>query len=224
MVWPSKTRQFQLGGAYTRDLAVVEVHDVARVADDGLRIAGDDALVVAEADDERRTELRHDQPVGVFVEKHDDAEGAMDLVKRAQHGLDRVARVRAPDQVGEQFRVGLGTQAHTFAQQVGAQVVGVVDDAVVHDGEAPPLVGVGMGVGLGDAAVGGPTGVGETDPGVRRGSRQFRFEGGNTSHGLANPQRIVRRVDQGEAPPSRSPGIQADADRRSTRAGPVCFR
>ena len=73
------------------------------------------------------------------------------------------------DEMGEDFGVGLRFEGVAFLHELVLEDVVVLDDAVVADEKFAALVGVRMGVFIGDAAVGGPAGVRDADGACGRG-------------------------------------------------------
>jgi len=69
-------------------------------------------------------------------------------------------------QVGDDLAVDVGVEQVAAADEFGSELVGVVDDAVVHRRHLARAVPVRMGVGLGHAPVGGPARVADADPQV----------------------------------------------------------
>ena len=85
-----------------------EDHDVLRVLEDGRHVAGEEALAVAEPDDERHVHPRADDPIGVVGVHDADGVRAAHLAERQPDGLDQIAGVLRLDEVGEDLGVGLG--------------------------------------------------------------------------------------------------------------------
>ncbi len=76
-------------------------------------------------------------------------------------------------EVGQGLGIGFRGKAVTRALELGAQQVGVLDDAVVHDGKGTRTVGVRMGVALGGRAVRRPAGVADAaSAGERRAPKE----------------------------------------------------
>ena len=78
-------------------------------------------------------------------------------------GFLEVALVELADQVGQHLGVGLGLERVPPLLERLPDGAGVLDDAVVDEGDPAALVGVGMGVGGGGGAVRGPAGVADPD-------------------------------------------------------------
>ena len=76
----------------------------------------------------------------------------------------------------------------------------VLDDPVEHDVDAIGGVEVGVGVGLGDAAVGGPARVSDPGGGLALGqSDRMRVAVGLGGHGLAQEGQVADRADRLDA-------------------------
>ncbi len=184
--------------AHDGQFAVVEVHDLARVADHGRDVGRGEHLLLADAEDDRAAVARHDDHAGQLAVHNRDAVRADDLVQRAAHRvLEAQARGRLRgDQVHEDFGVGLGGEGHAVRLELGAQVVGVLDDAVVHDREPPGLAHVRVRVGVARLAVGGPAGVADSGRAAEAG-RDGRGELGDPPLLLADPE--IRLADDRQA-------------------------
>ena len=87
-------------------------------------------------------------------------------MERVADGLEEVALVAIPDEVGEDFGVGLGVEVMAFPFEPGAERAVVFDDAVVDERDVAGLVEMRVGVDLGRRAVGGPAGVGNASGGA----------------------------------------------------------
>ena len=94
------------------------------------------------------------------------------------------------------FRIGFRRETETVALG-GLEVLEILDDAVVHDGHGI-VADMGVGVGLARYAVGGPAGVGDADPAMRRTRRQRRFQGRDLA-GRAHPLERPLIADHGHA-------------------------
>ena len=150
------------------ELAVLQVDDVAGPAHERGRVAGEEVLVVADAEDERRRlARRHDLP-GMLGAQRGDAVRALDVVERLAHafkegalavGLRPHLGIVVGDQVAQDLRVGLGLEGVVFRDEEGLDLAVVLDDAVVDQSELAVAAQMGMGVRLGDGPVRGPPGV-----------------------------------------------------------------
>jgi hypothetical protein len=98
------------------------------------------------------------------VVEHGEAVGAHHHRQRLAHGLlQRHAGGPQPDELGDHLGVGVGRHLDALGCQLGPQLGGVLDDAVVHDGHVAGGVGLGVGVDVVGLAVGGPPRVADAD-------------------------------------------------------------
>lgn len=67
------------------------------------------------------------------------------------------------DEFGNNLRVGLTAELVAESLQLLAQFVGIVQRSVVNEGNPPRRVGVGVGILISLATVGGPTSVGDAN-------------------------------------------------------------
>jgi hypothetical protein len=144
------------GAAERDDLALIDEDHLPRLLEDRGDVRGDEALVVAEADDQRRRILRRDQLVRRLVVHDDDRVRPLDLQQRPAHRLGQIAGAGEllRDQVGEDLGVGLRGELGARGLEPRPQLQVVLDDAVVDDADRPDLVG--MRVDVRRPAVGGP--------------------------------------------------------------------
>ena len=151
-----------------RDVAVVEVDDGARVLEQRRRIRGDQELALADAEQHRRP-LPGDDDFPGLVGRHDgQSVRADDTLERRDHaGLKGLAG-RLLDQVGQRLRVGVSGEAVPVALQRRPQRVRVLDDPVVHQGEAPTAILVRVRIPLRRCSVRRPARVRDTTRPVHR--------------------------------------------------------
>ena len=178
------------------DLAVVdELHALGLVQErrDG---RGDEALALAEPHHERAFLARSHEHAGSVGGHGDEGVVAAQVVVGEAHRLHEVALEVVGDQVGHDLGVGLGAELGALGPEPVAQLGPVLDDAVQHDLEAPGAVGMGMGVGLGHATVGGPARVPDAGGAVQVavGGRHGRPQLLEVAHGVHAADRAV--VDQ----------------------------
>ena len=106
------------------------------------------------------------------------------------------------DQVGQDLGVGLRDQLWPGATSSVGQLGVVLDDPVVHQGQAAGAVEVGVGVGLGGVAVGGPAGVADAGASPRRGASAAIWRSSSTERvpsAARARQRPPPSADQGHA-------------------------
>ncbi len=146
-------------------LAVLQVDDLPGVADQGGDVGGAEHLLLADADDDGAAVAGDDDLAGALGVQDGDAVRADDALERLPDRiLQRVGVLDgAGDEVGEHLGVGLGDEDGPVGDQLGAQLVGVLDDAVVDDGDALLAVQVRVGVDVIGDAVRGPAGVADAE-------------------------------------------------------------
>ena len=128
------------------DVAVLEEDDLVGVGEDRGHVRGEEALAVAEADDERHVLAGADQAIALADVHDDDRVGAFELAQRVPHGVGEVALVGLLDEVGDRLGVGLGGQGVAARLQPVAQLAEVLDDPVVDDRDLAGAVAVRVGV------------------------------------------------------------------------------
>ncbi len=156
-----------LGGELGK-LAVLEHHDVAGGVDHGDDVGGYVGTRLPLADDDGRVLAGHGDDAGLVGADHGQAVGAHDVRAGLAHGGHEVAGglVGLLHEVGEDLGVGLALELVAALLELGAQLLEVLHDAVVHDGDAAVAAGVRVGVHDGGLAVGGPAGVADAADGV----------------------------------------------------------
>jgi hypothetical protein len=122
-------------------VAFFQVDDLVGHAGQRHRVAGQEvfalALAAADAQHQRRALPRADHAVRFVAREDRDGVGAAQPRQRLLHGLQQVAVVQAVHQVCDDLGVGLAGEDIAALLQFGAQLVVVLDDAVVHERDAP---------------------------------------------------------------------------------------
>jgi hypothetical protein len=189
-------------------VAVVEIHDVPGHAHHRRHVgARHEFTVGADPQQERAAVPGHHDLVGVPARDHGDAVGALHLLQGRRHRVLHGGALgpEVVDEVHHHLGVGLGAERISQLHQLPLQDPGVLDDAVVDQGDVAGGAGVGVGVGLGGRPVGGPPGVGDphVPPGHLDGDRLLQFgELARPAHGLEDavvahdrdPRRVVPPV------------------------------
>ena len=104
------------------DLAVLDVLDAARLAQEGGDGGGEERLALAAADDQRALLARADEHVGLVERHRDEGVVALELVVGGAHGLEqRAGRQVVGDQVGDDLGVGLAGEDGAHVAQALAQ-------------------------------------------------------------------------------------------------------
>ena len=155
-------------------LFVVEEDDVARVAEDGRDVGGDEELAVAEADDDRRAVARRRRSCpGRRSRCSTIAKSPRRRASaRRTAALEAVAAHLALDEVRDDLGVGLGDERvalRAASSRFRSEVV--LDDAVVDDDDAAGAVAVRVRVLFGRPAVRRPARVAEAVLARRAGLR-----------------------------------------------------
>ena len=150
------------------DIAFLEILDALGQRGQGQGVGADEHLVVAVADRQRAALARDDQQILVALEQDRQRERALEP---AHGGGRRLARRHAPlemraDQVRHDLGIGLGRETVAVRQQLGAQDLEILDDAIVDQGDAGADMRVR--VGLVGGAVGGPAGVADAGDAAQR--------------------------------------------------------
>ena len=164
-------------------VAVLEVDHLAGDLQQCGGVGGGVVAVLADAQQQRRALAGDDGAARVGLGEHADGVGADELGDGGTHRVEEVgdALELVVEQVGDGLGVGLGREGVALGLQARAQLGEVLDDAVVHHGEAAGDVRVG--VALGGHAVGGPAGVGDADAGLEAGGVGLGGEFGHAADG-----------------------------------------
>ena len=160
--------EMDAGAVHDQQVTVVEIHHIPGVFQNGGHIGGDVVAVFAETEDQGRVLLDADDGVGIVLAQH--AQGVAAL--HALHGLlyggleVQAHVVEVFDEVGNHFRVGFRLEAFAPGNEQFFQFQIVFNDAVVDHGDLTAVRHVGVAVGVGRCAVGGPSGVADADGSV----------------------------------------------------------
>ena len=138
------------------DVALVEDDHVLGVLEDGRHVAGEEALALAEPDDERDVHPRADDAIGMVGVHDADGIRAAHLVERQPHRVNEVARVLRLDEVHQHLGIGLRGESMALGHQAVLDLGVVLDDPVVDERELAAAVGVRVRVLVVGPAVGGP--------------------------------------------------------------------
>lgn len=158
---PVEVRHRHAVPAQLHHLVLAQFDGGPRMRDEGGHIGGKEGLALADTHHQRGVAPGAHHHVRLVRMHRDQREGALQLSAHLAHGLRQVParRERLGEQVRHDFGVGLRRQLVAARLQLGPQSGEVLDDAVVHNGDAPRIVQMGMGIGVGRAAVRGPPGV-----------------------------------------------------------------
>ena len=185
--------------AHLGDIALLEEDEAPRHRQQRRYVRCHEVLVHAEADDDRAALARENQPFRLVLAHHHERIGTLELGDRGTHRLEEVVQglqvqVHA---VGDDLRIGLGGELVAAPHQVRPQVLVVLDDAVVHDGE-PVARDVRMGVALARHPVGRPAGVGDADLAVGGGMVERLIEHAHLAD-RTQPGEVLRAVEDCDA-------------------------
>ena len=180
-------------------IAVVEIHDAARIRQDGRDIRGNEVLSLAEAEDQRTVLLDGDhgiRPVGA-----EDAEriAALDPAERQADGLHQIVFlfIIVFQQIGNDLRVRLGAERLALLQQELLQRQEILNDAVVHDADAAVCGHLRMRILVRGCAVRRPAGMADAEiTGERRAVFRLCAQDGQTALGLGELQLPFRKNTQ----------------------------
>ncbi len=179
------------------DVALLQIDEAVGDLAQGQRVGGQEVLAQAQTDHQRAAAARGEDAVRLRSADHRQAVGAVQLLDRR---LERISQVRQAlqrvvQQVDDGLGVGLRGEQVTEALEPLAQLLVVLDDAVVHHRQL--LAGeVRMGVGLAGHAVGGPASMGDAQATEQRLLHQRLFQRGDLADAAAATQLAVVGVDR----------------------------
>ena len=145
------------------DFAFIEQLHRPRVANQRWNVAADVLCAVGQPDDKRRILARAVERIRRFSVQNAQCVAAFEHCLRAQNGREHVAVVKRMQQMGDYLRVCFGYEHAALRLQLSAQLLVVLDDAVVDDCDMPFHVRVRMGVDVVWFAVGCPARVTDAD-------------------------------------------------------------
>jgi hypothetical protein len=148
------------------EIEILEIHHLLGVGEERRGVAGDELLIVADPDHERaappgpedqaRTiEVNEGDPVGSLQL----AEGTFGGVLKRLFSIGFRLVIILANEVSQHLGIGGGDEAMTGALQLLAERLVVVDNTIVHEGESPGPVRMGVGIDVVGLAMGGPAGV-----------------------------------------------------------------
>ena len=184
--------------AQIRHVAVGQEDDPLGVGHDRRRVRGQEALAVADADDQRGVQPGADQAIRLVAMHHHQGVGALEPSQGGPDRVGEIAFVGVLDEVGHDLRVRLGLEDVSAGHQLVAQLAEVLDDAVVDDGDPAGAVAVRMGVEVARPAVRGPARVAEADAGTRRLAAEGVLEDRHLAGSLLHEQ-VAVLGDEGDA-------------------------
>ena len=167
-------------------------------------------LVGADAEHERAAPAGPDHDAGNIRMENGDPVGADHLPEGQADRLEQAGFVAFPcpvelvaHKVGQHFGVGLRKKCVAVFGQLLAELLVVLDDPVVDEGQPPALIRVGMRIFLRDAPVRCPAGVADSGVAVHRVLLDDFREVRDTPDGLADLERsAVENGDPGRIIPA----------------------
>ena len=179
-----------------REVALLQVDDVAGVREDGGDVGSDEVAMLAETHHQRARVLGDDQHLGKLLGDDGQRVGSSHVAERCAHRLGKLQSLLDLhlDQVGEDLGVGLGAELVPRPRQRLLQLEMIFDDPVVDHRHAAVLVRVRVLVGR--LAVRGPAGVADA--------------GGALRHRLAEALLQIRQLALG--PHHRQAVVAEDGD------------
>lgn len=158
-------------------VALFQEDHAARGLQDRGDIRGDEVLALAQADQQRAAHAGADHAVRFLTADHGQRIRTGEFLHRVLQCRQQVVTALqvVVHQVGNDFRVGLRLEHVAKRTELFALLFVVLDDAVVHQRHA--VADVRMGVGFGDAAMGGPARMADAQAGVEAlgGGGAFHF-------------------------------------------------
>jgi hypothetical protein len=130
--------------------------------------SAEERYVLAEADDQRRAVFCDVNPIRLVIDDKGQRIGAFETFNDVLQRFNRIADAFQflPEQVRDDFGVGIGTKGDALGEQFLLQFLVIFDNAVVNQSQALRLVR--MGVFARRQTVGRPTGVTDADLRFRR--------------------------------------------------------
>ena len=196
-------------GRDDRHLLVAEEHDVAGVAEDRRDVGGDEELVLAEADDDRRAVADGDdlvRIVGRNQHQREQARAGSSSARRTAFSSPSSCISRSTRCATISVSVSV-TKRVAFLLELPLEIEVVLDDAVVDDDDLPGAVAVRVRVLLGRAAVRRPARVADPVVALERVARRGPLRAARVSRRCAAARwcRCGRRPRR----PSRSRGYSS---------------
>ena len=181
------------------DITFLEEHEAAGDGQQGRDVRGDEVLADAEADDHRAALAREDQSFRVGFAGHHQGVGTLELRHRRTDRLEKIADSleMMVDAVGDDLGVGLAGEGVAELAQFLAQLVVVLDDAVMDDREAV-IRHVRVGVAFARDTMGRPARVGDAQAALGRGLVDGVLEDPDLAH-RAHALEVAGGVQHGDA-------------------------
>ena len=130
-------------------IAIGEVHYGTRVGHHGADVRCDDVFPVPDADQHRRAAPRHHDHPGIRFRDGRQTEGPLYAFQRRDDPLDKRGAARILNEMSQRFGVGIRDETMARPLEPNPERIGVLDDAVVHQGDGACAVQMRMGVAIG---------------------------------------------------------------------------
>ena len=186
------------GRADVGHVALLEEDDPVGVGQDRRDVAGDEALLAVQADDQGHVLAGADEAALLALVHHDQRVRTLKLAQGGSHGIGQVALVGLLDEVGDRLGVRLRREDVAARLEAVAQVPEILDDPVVDHRDVAHAVLVRVGVEVVGPPVGRPAGVCEPDGRMGRAIRDRGLEVGELARLLLDEQ-VALLIDEGDA-------------------------
>ena len=162
-------------GGYAHGLILIDFHGALGICHECGHIGAEEVLAITKAHNQRRIMTGADHDIRLTAVGGQNGECAFQHAGHAAHCLEqvRLALFRNDlvhdfaQQLGGHFGIRGGDESVALGLQIKAQLGGVLDDAVVNDGDFAVHTGMRMCVHIARLAVGGPTRMADTHGGQR---------------------------------------------------------
>ena len=140
-------------------LPILQINDGAGMADEGGNIGSEEILPSAHAQNQRAGVLDGDQLTGVLITDHTQGVGTLQAGNGFHHSPLQVTSIIQIQQMYNHFCIGFAVKNKTFLHQFRPKLGIILDNAVMNHGKMTVVGQVGVGIGDGGGAVGGPAGM-----------------------------------------------------------------
>jgi hypothetical protein len=182
-----------------RDVAFVQENELTRHGQQRRDVRGHEVLVVADADHDRAARAREHDRLGRILREHGERVRTFELRDGGTHRAEQVAELLLVIVNAMRDHLGIGLRRELVAElgELVAQLLVILDDAVVHDRDAVAR-DVRMGVALGRYAVRCPARVRDAQMTVDRRFVQRVLEHPDLAHG-AQATHLAAAIQDGDA-------------------------
>ena len=179
------------------NFAVFKKEHLARVGQKGGNVRGNEVFAGADAENERSGHARGIERIGFVLAHEADGIGAVGLPEGGGKGLKEIRRSLPAllNQIDENFGIRFGVEDIALAQQIVLDLLVVLDNAVMDNGNIAAVGGMGVGVAFGRDAVrcpaGMPHGRGRHGDGTQG---QLFFQSGQFAQGPRDMQFVALHI------------------------------